>query len=128
MVAWNEYKGIARERGALAFEVFIVQSTPAAGPEAVKENLPDHLAYQRTLESNGSLMLAGPISDESGEEMQGAGMVILRAASMEDAKALADNDPMHKSGARNYVLRKWLLNEGSLSVNVGLSTGAVSLT
>lgn len=128
MVAWNEYKRTAKERGALALELFVVESTPAMGPDDVKGNLPDHLAYQRTLEENGTLVLAGPMSDATGEEMQGAGLIIYRAADMDAARALAEADPMHKSGARAFKLRKWLVNEGSLSINVGLSTGRAVLT
>jgi hypothetical protein len=34
---------------------------------------------------------------------------------------------MHKSGARGFVLRKWMINDGSLSVSVELSTQTVAL-
>ncbi len=128
MVAWAEYKQHAKERGALALEVFVVQSTPGGDPEAVKSALPDHLAYQRELEGAGRLVLAGPVSDEIGEQMIGAGLIIYRASSMREAKEMADSDPMHSSGARSYTLRKWLVNEGSLNISVGLSTGASQLS
>jgi uncharacterized protein YciI len=128
MPAWNEYKKAAKERGSLAHELFVVETTVAGAPEAVKENLPNHLAYQQTLESAGKLAFAGPLSDESGELMQGNGLVIYRAGSLEEARELADNDPMHQSGARTYTLRRWLINEGSISLNVGLSTATVSLS
>ncbi len=127
MVAWNEYKAVAKERGALAFEVFVAESTPQKAPEDVRAVLPDHLAYIQSLERSGALVMAGPLSDDSGNEMQGAGMLILRAGSMEDARALAANDPMHTSGARAFKVRKWLVNEGTISVSVGLSTGGVKL-
>lgn len=128
MVAWNSYKEHARERGALALELYVVTSIPADDPAAVPANLPDHLAYQRSLEERGVLVLAGPVSDDSGENMVGAGMIIYRAASMDAARELARSDPMHKSGARNFTLCKWLVNEGSLSLTVGLSTGHVTLS
>lgn len=128
MVAWNDYKAIAKERGALALELYVVESTPKATPEDVKSNLPEHLAYQSDLEQRGILVLAGPISDASGEQMEGAGLIIYRAASMADARGLADADPMHRSGARGYTLRKWLVNEGNLSLNIGLSTKNVTLS
>ena len=127
MVAWNDYKAAAEERGSLAFEVFVVVSTPT-GQVHLPDVLPDHLAYIGSLEKSGKLMMAGPMSDDTGEEMQGQGMLVLRAASLEEAKALADGDPMHSSGARNYEMKKWMINEGSLSVSVGLSTGGVQLT
>ncbi|MEO0916531.1 MAG: YciI family protein, partial [Pseudomonadota bacterium] len=127
MVAWNEYKAVAQERGALAFELFVAVSTPNNSIDDVKAALPDHLAYIQGLEKSGDLVMAGPLSDETGEEMQGAGMLVLRATSMENARALAANDPMHTSGARSFTLRRWLVNEGNLSVSVGLSTGVVAL-
>ena len=127
MVKWSDYKAEAKGRGALALELFVVRSTPAGDPVAVKSNLPGHLSYQRTLEENGNLVMAGPVSDDTGEEMFGAGMIIYRAESLDAARALADADPMHKAGAREYSLTRWLVNEGSLTVSVGLSTGKVVL-
>lgn len=127
MVAWADYKNIARERGALALELFVIESTPAGADELVKDNLPPHLDYQRSLEEQGFLVLAGPLSDPTGQEMMGAGLIVYRASSMEEAHKLAANDPMHKSGARTFTLRKWLVNEGSISLNVGLSTGKARL-
>ena len=123
MVAWTDYKAHAKERGALALELYVVMSTPGNSPDAVKDTLPQHLAYQRELEIAGRLVLAGPMSDESGENMIGAGLIIYRAATMAEANEMAENDPMHKSGARTYILRKWLVNEGSLNISLGLSTG-----
>lgn len=128
MVAWADYKAEAKSRGALALELYVATSTPAKDPQDVKAALPDHLAYQAQLESAGSLAFAGPMSDESGEHMQGIGMIVYRAESLDAARALADGDPMHKTGARSYVLRRWMINEGSLNLSVGLSTKSVTLT
>ena len=128
MPAWEEYKATAKARGALALELYVVQSQAGDDPAAIQANLPDHLEYQRRMEAEGRLVMAGPVSDESGDNMFGSGQIVYRAASMEEAKALADGDPMHKSGARSYSLRKWLVNEGSLNVSVGLSTGHVALS
>ena len=127
MPAWNEYVAIARERGALALELFAVESTPGEKPEAVPANLAAHLEYQRKMELAGRLVLAGPMSDDTGEQMQGVGLIIYRAASLDEARAIAEADPMHVSGARTFRLRRWLVNEGSLNVSVGLSTGKAIL-
>ncbi|MEP3346358.1 MAG: YciI family protein [Litoreibacter sp.] len=128
MVAWTEYKSEAKKRGALALELYVAQSTPAKAPEDVKASLPDHLAYQAQLEAQGKLAFAGPMSDETGEHMQGMGLIIYRADSLEEAQALAQADPMHKSGARSFQMRRWMINEGSLNLSVGLSTKTVGLT
>lgn len=128
MVAWADYKAEAKSRGALALELYVATSTPAKEPQDVKASLPDHLVYQAELERAGALAFAGPMSDDSGDQMQGMGMMVYRAESLEAARALADNDPMHKSGARTYVMRRWMINEGSMTLSVGLSTGHVTLT
>jgi uncharacterized protein len=128
MVAWADYKADAKSRGALALELYVATSTPAKEQQDVKASLPDHLAYQAELERAGSLAFAGPMSDQTGEQMQGIGMIVYRAESLEAARVLADGDPMHQSGARTYVLRRWMINEGSLQLSVGLSTKHVTLT
>jgi uncharacterized protein YciI len=122
MPAWDSYKAEATERGSLAFEVYMAQSTPAKAPEDVKAVLPDHLAYIAQLEAEGKVRFAGPLSDETGTQMQGMGMLILRAATFDEAKALADGDPMHSSGARTYVMRKWMINEGQVTMTIGLGS------
>ena len=111
MPKWEEYKQKARGRGALALELFVVISTPIAAPEMVRAALPAHLTYQRDLEVSLRLVLAGPVSDDWGENMQGAGMIVYRTTDMEAARALAEADPMHSAQARSYTLRKWLINE-----------------
>ena len=127
MPSWSDYKSHAKERGALAHEVYMAQSTPQKSPKKLQAVLPDHLAYQRQLEQAGQLMFAGPLSDETGELMQGAGMMIYRAASLEEARTLAEADPMHATGTRSFVLRRWLINEGSVTLHIKLSTNTSSL-
>ena len=127
MPTFAEYKKIARERGALAYEVYVVTSKPVVGPEEFSKHLPDHLDYLGKAEAAGQLMMAGPLSDEAGVEMSGIGFQVWRADSWEAAKALADGDPMHVSGAKQYEMRRWLINEGNMQINVGLSSRSVSL-
>ncbi len=127
MPSWSQYRETASSRGALAFELYVVESTLCKAPQDAQAVLPQHLEYQREMEETGKLVLAGPLSDPSGEEMSGGGLIIYRATSMEAARAIADNDPMHKAGARIYTLRRWLVNEGSISLTVGLSTQKIAL-
>ncbi|SOH95474.1 hypothetical protein SAMN06273572_11153 [Monaibacterium marinum] len=125
---WADYKQQAKSRGALALELYVAQSTPAMAPEDVKAALPDHLAYQAQLEAQGALAFAGPMSDETGDLMQGMGLIIYRADSLDAARALAAADPMHSSGARTFTMRRWMINEGSVTISVGLSTNSVDLS
>jgi uncharacterized protein YciI len=128
MVAWVDYKSEAKKRGALALELYVAQSTPAKDPADVKAVLSDHLAYQAELERSGHLAFAGPMSDETGVHMQGMGLIVYRAESLEAARALAEGDPMHKTGARSFVLRRWMINEGSVTLSAKLSTGGTTLS
>lgn len=127
MPTFKEYQQTAKSRGALAIELFVAVSKPVVPPDQMAEHLPAHLEYLKGLEAEGSLMMAGPMSDLAGENIEGMGMLILRASTWEEAQKLADGDPMHKSGARQYELRRWLLNEGNLQLSVGLSTRAISV-
>ncbi len=127
MPAWSEYKQAAQERGSLALELYAVVSTPAKSPEALKENLPAHLAYQAEQEQQGRLVMAGPLSDLSGELMEGVGMIVYRAESLEAATALAEGDPMHKTGTRTFTIRRWLVNEGSFQLDIKLSAQSIRL-
>ena len=128
MPAWEDYKKSAKARGALGFELYAVQTTPIGTPEEMQATLPDHFAYQAKLEAEGKLFLAGPMSDLTGEMMEGIGLIIYRASSMEEAVALADADPMHREKVRSYTLRKWMINEGSPRIETGLSAQKVRLT
>lgn len=123
---FSSYSEVARERGAMGFEVFLVTSTIADAAK-VAQMLPEHLKYQAELEARGALMLAGPVSDTNGGDVAG-GCILLRAADMAEARALAEADPMHASGARSFEIRRWLINEGGFSVTFGFSTGPARLT
>ncbi|MDB0059079.1 YciI family protein [Amylibacter sp.] len=127
MPAWNDYKTEAKSRGSLAMELFVVRTKPVADISLIKATLPDHLAYQKQLEASGTLVMAGPISDETGELMEAEGMIIYRANNLDEARKLADADPMHSAGARSYDVRKWLVNEGSLSFSIRLSEQTVKI-
>ena len=100
-------------------ELWVITSRPARGP-GTQELLPDHLDYQIKLEREGKLFGAGPVYAET-EAIPEGGMIILRAADIEEARELADADPMHANGARTYTVHKWLLNEGAITFTVRYS-------
>ena len=88
----------------------------------VMENLEDHLKFQVSLEKQGIMFGAGPFWDDNEIDWNGEGMVIIRANSIDHAKEIANSDPMHKSGARSFTVRPWLLNEGNIQVTLDYST------
>ena len=108
-------------KGMLAKRMYVVFTTPVGGMEAIMKNLEEHLAYQIDLEARGIMFGAGPFADDTETNWEGEGMVIVRAASLAEARAIAEADPMHKSGARKFRIRPWLLNEGSYTVTVRYS-------
>lgn len=118
MPKWTDYVKEARDRGSLAAELYMAVSTPVAPPETVKEILPRHLSYQLKLQGEHKLAFAGPLSDDTGDNMQGAGMMIYSAGSLDEARALADADPMHAEGGRSYTIRRWLVNEGHIPASL----------
>jgi uncharacterized protein YciI len=102
------------------FELYVILSTPFALPEELKAQLPAHLAHQKELERDGVLFAAGPLAQEGSERPVG-GLIIIRAASYQKAREIAEADPMHISGARRFTLQKWRINEGSISLKLTCS-------
>jgi hypothetical protein len=64
---------------------------------------------------------------EDGDEWAGEGLVVVRAASVDEAKAIAERDPMHRSGARRYRVRPWMINEGSVTIRLDNSSQTFTL-
>jgi uncharacterized protein YciI len=109
--------------GMLQKQLYAVFTKPANGLGPVMENLGPHLAFQIDLERRGIMFGAGPFWTDDGQRWEGEGMVIIRAASLDEAKAIAASDPMHSSGARTFTVRPWLLNEGTVTVKITYSDG-----
>ena len=108
-------------------DLYVVFTKPTNGMIPVMENLEDHLKFQVSLEKQGIMFGAGPFWEDNEIDWNGEGMVIIRANSIDHAKEIASTDPMHKSGARNYTVRPWLLNEGNIQVTLDYSTGKFKL-
>jgi len=120
---WNDSLKHFEEMGLLAKKLYVYFTTPTNGLGPVRENVAAHLAYQHEIEQKGIMVAAGPFADDAEENMTGEGMIIIRANSMEEARAIADADPMHQSGARSYRLRPWCMNEGKITLEITFSDG-----
>lgn len=105
---------------ALKMQLYMVTST-ANSLDSVKQNLAEHRAYLRELENQNVLFAAGPLFTEDGQFFEGDGLLIYRASSTEEARQIAQADPMHRSGARSFSIRPWLLNDGKITIQVTLS-------
>ena len=69
-----------------------------------------------------------PVADETGKQVQSAGMLSCRANAMAAATAWAEADPLHVTGARSRSIRKWLVNEGNLQLSVSLCSQGISVS
>lgn len=113
--------------GRLRKLLYVITSTANGGFGPIKENIQAHLEYLGTLESSGTLFMAGPLFDEEPDSWSGDGLLIYNASSLEEATRIAEADPLHRSGARSYSIRPWLLNDGCMSFSFRLSDQRVVL-
>jgi uncharacterized protein len=63
-----------------------------------------HAAHLAELDNDGKLVLAGPIPERTG------GLIVLRVASLAEAKAIAEEDPMIRGAYQTYELGTWLMS------------------
>ena len=71
-----------------------------------KAERPEHVAYLQSL--GQTLVLAGPLTEADGETMNGS-LVVIEAASLQDAEKIAAGDPFAKAGVFASVdIRPWL--------------------
>lgn len=49
------------------------------------------------------------------------------AESFEEARGIADTDPFHAQGLRNYTVERWTVNEGSYTVRLTYSDQRLAL-
>ncbi len=110
-------------KGMLQKQFYVVFSTPTNGIGPVMENLEAHLAHQCKIEADGIMVAAGPYWTDDEKQWEGEGMFVIRARSLAHAKELAASDPMHKCGARSFVVRPWMVNEGGLTIRLTFSDG-----
>ena len=113
--------------GMLQKQLYVVHTFPTDGLGPVMENIEPHLKFQIELEEKGIMFGAGPFWDDAEEMWEGEGMVIIRAESLTEAREIAANDPMHKSGARDFTVRPWLMNEGTVTVKIRYSNSSREL-
>ncbi len=78
--------------------------------EANQAGIERHHAYLAACLEAGSLVLAGPFSDESG------GLVILDVESLAEAEEIANQDPAVQSGMLKVEIKRWLTPLSSVFV------------
>src|SRR5512132_979649 len=69
-----------------------------------------HLAYMTKLREQGKLLVAGPFMEDTPMR----GIVVYRAASVDEARALASEDPAVKAGRLVLDAHPWMTFKGIL--------------
>jgi uncharacterized protein YciI len=105
---------------------FACCTEPATPLAELEPHVEEHTRYLVGLEKQGSLFAAGPLLDQN-DQYNGVGLIVLRATSRDEARALADSDPLHARGLRTYRLVPWQVNEGRFVVRVDYSDGTFQL-
>jgi uncharacterized protein YciI len=83
--------------------------TPDETPEA--EALQEaHMANIRRMGAEGTLVLAGPLLDDTALR----GIYIFKAGSLEDARDLANSDPAVRAGRLHFEMHPWYVPTGVL--------------
>jgi uncharacterized protein len=108
-------------------KLYVVLSTPIdGGAEKLLEHLPAHLEYMIANEKKGIVFASGPLSEADGGQ-KGRGLTVLRASGIEEARALAEQDPFVINGVRSFEVREWTVMEGSFGVTVNFSDQSMSV-
>ena len=109
----------------LGKDYYVIVTTPVAPREELDKRLGEPLAHQIRLEKEGIMFGAGPLMAEDGARV--SGLIIIRAGSFAEARAIADSDPYHKHGLRTYTLTRWTVNEGSYTVRINYSDQTMTI-
>jgi len=83
--------------------------TAGASP-ALEQLQKDHLAHLRKLALSGKMVLAGPLTD--GGTVRG--LCVFKVASLDEARALEDDDPAVKAGRLTVEVHPWMVQKGIL--------------
>ena len=105
--------------------LFVALNKAVAKGDEMLPFVADHLRYMNDLEARGLLFASGPFIQEG--VIVGDGLTILRTATIEEARALMDEEPLVRRGMRSYALHRWELREGRISVDLDASRSAFSL-
>ena len=84
---------------------YLVLSERLAEIAAVKEKTADHFRWMYAQHTAGNVLISGPTPDRT------MGIYVIRAASESEARTIADSDPFHLHGLRQYRLLPWEVHQ-----------------
>jgi uncharacterized protein YciI len=86
--------------------------TPEVTP-ATAELQKQHIAHLTRMGEQGKIVVAGPFSDQRDVTMRGA--CVYRVGSVEEARALAEQDPAVKAGRLRVEVVTWWVEKGYMT-------------
>lgn len=102
-------------------ELYFYVTRPTGSFEDVVEVLPAHMDFIHGIEESGVMVMGGQTTIEGAADAGGYGLVVIRASSFEEARAVAESDPMHTTGVRDFELFRWNINEGFTTIELRFS-------
>lgn len=103
--------------GMALYYVYLLRKGPAWSPDSTPEIdrlQQEHLANMRRLREEGKLVLNGPLLDAFQLSGDIRGIGVLKAGSMEEARAWIATDPMVKIGRLVFELHAWMVHKDIL--------------
>jgi uncharacterized protein len=117
-----------RLAGFRNLDLYAIETRWVAPLDVMKRHAKAHLDHQVALEERGTLFAAGPLLEEGADRSPPSrGLIVVRAGSFAEARGIADSDPMHRDGLRQYSIRRWIVNEGAMEITLRLSSGRAVL-
>ncbi|MBF5045193.1 hypothetical protein FGE12_22505 [Aggregicoccus sp. 17bor-14] len=86
---------------------------PQLAPEALEKLQAAHIAHLVRMGQSGKMVLAGPFDEQDDVRMRGA--CIYRTATKDEARQLAEQDPMVKAGRLKVEVLAWFTEKGYLA-------------
>jgi uncharacterized protein YciI len=120
----KELRGAAYKK---RFFVLLWSDDPQASDDTFLEVLPDHFRHFGELEKNGTLLGSGPLTPPGSVAETYEGMSIVRADSIDAARAIADATPMVCNGLRTYEIFAWDISVGRVALRIDFKSGAIEL-
>jgi uncharacterized protein len=104
---------------------FFVMQRQIVAPEKLQAVLLAHYHWIIALEKQGKVLASGPLTPEGCG--RGVGMTVFKCASFEEARELASGDPFITTGAADFSLAQWQINEGRLTLTIDFSDGTATV-
>ena len=115
-------KVLADLKSRMSKKIVYLMRRRIVAPDRLDAVMLEHYQWIIALEKQGRVLASGPVTERGGGP--GVGMSVFRCQSFEEAEALAATDPFCVSGAAEFEIASWQINEGRLNVSIDLSDGS----